>query len=328
MCSMFAVAIVALTGCSSSSPSSTGVPTTSSPPTASSASADVRSIELSITDPVVGSLTFDALGAGDPEAARQGRLVLLLHGFPETAESFRDVLPALADAGYYALAPTQRGYSSRARPSAVEAYAIVHLVNDVMAIATSVGASAFHVVGHDWGGAVAWVTAARHRDAVTTLTSLSTPHPDALGDAIADPSNPQHDASKYMDAFRAPGSENGLLANGAETFKAIFGASGIPAKHLDAYADVLATPDALRAALNWYRANSIPAPVRLGRITVPTLLMYGTEDGAFTNATAEATAAFVDGPYTYEEVAGQGHWLPEKIPGEITAALLRHLAPG
>jgi pimeloyl-ACP methyl ester carboxylesterase len=282
-------------------------------------------MELSITDATVGPLTFDALVAGDPDAATHGRLIVLLHGFPETAESYRAMLPALAEAGYFAVAPTQRGYSPRARPVPVEAYGIVSLVNDVLAIAAVLHAPTFHVVGHDWGGAVAWVAAALHPDVVSTLTALSTPHPDALSDAIADPQNPQHQASAYMNTFRAEGSEDRMLADGAASFKAIFGASGLPAAQLDAYAQVLATPEALGAALNWYRANPLPVPVRVGPIKVPTLYIFGTGDGAFTKATAEASAALVDAPYTYLEEEGHSHWLPEELPAEIDAALLAHL---
>ena len=103
------------------------------------------------SEPELGSLSFDALVAGNPEEARNGRLVLFLHGFPETAESFRKMLPLVVRAGYYAVAYSQRGYSPGARQSAVSAYNILDLVGDVTAIAASLGAPSFHLVGHDWG---------------------------------------------------------------------------------------------------------------------------------------------------------------------------------
>jgi pimeloyl-ACP methyl ester carboxylesterase len=144
--------------------------------------------------PVLGRLRFNALVAGDPQEARQGRLVLFLHGFLETAESFREILPTVARAGYYAVAFSQRGYSPRARPAAVGAYNVINLVGDVGRVAASLGAPTFHIVGHDWGAGVAWVTAALYPKLVTSLTVLSTPDPDAMSAAIADPRSPQHAA--------------------------------------------------------------------------------------------------------------------------------------
>jgi pimeloyl-ACP methyl ester carboxylesterase len=118
-------------------------------------------------------LVFDLLAAGDPA----GEPVLLLHGFPQTAACWTELAEALADAGYRVLAPDQRGYSPGARPAAVRDYRMPELVADVLAVADRAGARRFHVVGHDWGGAVAWHLAARHPERVATLTAVSTPHP-------------------------------------------------------------------------------------------------------------------------------------------------------
>jgi pimeloyl-ACP methyl ester carboxylesterase len=295
-------------------------------PTEGTTGGDAEDLTLTLAHPERGELTFDALAAGDPDAAREGRLVLLLHGFPETDEAYREFLPDLADAGYYAVAFNQRGYSPGARPDEVEAYNIVELVGDVTGVADELGADSFHLVGHDWGGAVAWVTAVLDPDRVTTLTALSTPHPDAMNDAIADPEHPQSAASGYMETFRAEGSEDGFLTDGAESFEATFGGGGgIPEDKVAAYAEVLATPEALGAALDWYRANPLPSPARIGATTVPTLYMWGTEDIAFARETAEATADLVDAPYTFRELEGQGHWLPETAAPDVLADLLPHL---
>jgi pimeloyl-ACP methyl ester carboxylesterase len=284
---------------------------------------EVEAITLTVEDPDLGELTFDALAAGDPSAASEGRLVLLLHGFPETAESYREILLPLAEAGYYAVAPSQRGYSPGARPDGVEPYGILNLVGDVVAMADTLGADRFHVAGHDWGGAVAWVTAAVHRDRVQTLTALSTPHPDPFSDGIADPNHEQSQASSYMAILREPGSEDQLLAAGAESFIA---GIGLPADKAATYAEVLDTPEALGAALNWYRATPIPTEARIGPVGVPTLYMWGTEDIAFTRSTAEATVDYVDAPYTFVEIPGGSHWLPEEEPDRIATAMLDHLA--
>lgn len=288
----------------------------------------VKAVTLTIRDPVLGPLHFNALVAGDPEQARRGKLVLLLHGFPETARSFSVILPMLARAGYYAVAFSQRGYSPGARPRAVDAYNIVNLVGDVTRIAASLGAPTFHLVGHDWGGGVAWVTAALYPKLVTSLTVLSTPDPDALSAAIANPRSPQHAASSYINALRAPGSQNRILADRLNGFKALFALGGgplPPTTFINDYARALATPAALGAGIDWYRANPFPTPP-IGPIKVPTVYLWGSSDAAFLRSTARATAAHVEGPYTFCVLSGQGHWLPEDAPEEIVAALLPQLA--
>jgi pimeloyl-ACP methyl ester carboxylesterase len=287
----------------------------------------VKAVTLTIRDPKLGPLRFEALAAGDPTEARQGRLVLFLHGFPETDESYREILPPVASAGYYAVAFSQRGYSPGARPRSVGAYDVLDLVGDVTRIAASLGAHTFHLVGHDWGGGVAWVTAALHPRLVTSVMVLSTPYPDALSDAIADPANPQHAASGYMAVFREPGSAKRILADGVKGFKAIFAYGGgvVPAATVDAYARTMATPAALGAAINWYRANPFPTP-QIGVTDVRTVYLWGENDETFLRATAEATAQYVKGPYTFCELPGKGHWLPEDAGAQVVETLLPELA--
>ena len=113
-----------------------------------------------------------------------GTPVVLLHGFPQTAACWIRVAQALAAVGYRVLAPDQRGYSPGARPAAVRTYRMPELVADVLALAEAAGAARFHLVGHDWGGAVAWALAGRHPERVATLTSVSTPHPRGLAAAL------------------------------------------------------------------------------------------------------------------------------------------------
>jgi pimeloyl-ACP methyl ester carboxylesterase len=125
-------------------------------------------------------LVFDPLAAGPPT----GELVVLLHGFPQTSACWTPLLEALAAAGYRAVAPDQRGYSPEARPTAVRAYRLPKLVADVLAVAYWLGAARIHLVGHDWGGVVAWRLAGWHPDRVATLTAVSTPHPRAFARAL------------------------------------------------------------------------------------------------------------------------------------------------
>ncbi|MEA3055414.1 MAG: hypothetical protein QOD30_846, partial [Actinomycetota bacterium] len=128
----------------------------------------------------VGENTFEARVAGPDD----GEPVLLLHGFPQTSYSWRAQLEALGAAGYRAIAPDQRGYSPGARPTEVEAYAIEHLVADVVGMADALGLERFDLVGHDWGAAVAWATAITRPDRVRSLAALSVPHPDAFRRAL------------------------------------------------------------------------------------------------------------------------------------------------
>lgn len=113
-----------------------------------------------------------------------GALVMLLHGFPQSGYEWRTVMPTLAAAGYHVVAPDQRGYSPGARPAGDDRYTLDHLVADTVAIADHYRARRFHLVGHDWGGAVAWAVAGRRPDLVERLTVLSTPHPRALAASL------------------------------------------------------------------------------------------------------------------------------------------------
>lgn len=123
---------------------------------------------------------FQAFSYGSPD----GELVLFLHGFPQFADVWSEVLAAIAAAGFRGVAVDQRGYSPEARPERVEDYSADNLCSDILGFADSLGARQFHVVGHDWGGLLGWRIAADHPDRVRSLTALSTPHHDALFEAI------------------------------------------------------------------------------------------------------------------------------------------------
>ena len=155
----------------------------------------------------VGDMVFDALAAG----AADGELVLLLHDFPQSADALRHQLPVLAAQGFRAVAPDQRGYSPDARPPDISDYAMGNLVGDVLGMATALGSDRFPLVGHDWGGAVAWVAAGAVPQRVRSLVALSTPHVGAFGRALADPEGEQAAASAYFATFRAEGAERRFL---------------------------------------------------------------------------------------------------------------------
>lgn len=271
----------------------------------------------------VGELVFDALSAGPAD----GELILLLHGFPQTAYSFRHQIPVLAEAGFRVIAPDQRGYSPGARPAAVEEYAIPHLVSDVVKMADALGYESFHVVGHDWGAAVAWFTALVHPDRVQSIVAISTPHPSAFGEALASPSGQQAEMSSYMERFRAEGAEAAFLADDASVFRSVFEGSGLESAEIQIYVDALGTPEAMGAALNWYRAMVLAAPAGATTpIRMPTMYIWSTGDVALGREGAELTAKYVEGPYRFEVLEGISHWVPEQAAEEVGRLLLQHFA--
>ncbi len=265
--------------------------------------------------PVGAGLVLDAVDDGPPD----GQVVLLLHGFPQTSWSWREVWPPLVDAGFRVVAPDQRGYSPDARPDGVEHYRLSALVADALSVLDAVGAQAAHVVGHDWGAAVAWHLAGRHPQRVRTLTAVSVPHPLAFVEALRNDDD-QRRRSRYMKDWQDPAAEQQLLDRGLDK---LFGA--VPGVDLSVYDEHMREPGALTAALAWYRAQSVADLEGLGPITVPTLHVWSDQDAALGPAAAHATAAHVQGPYRFEVLEGISHWVPEQAPDALSRLLLEHL---
>ncbi|HVA74530.1 MAG TPA: alpha/beta fold hydrolase [Acidimicrobiales bacterium] len=273
-----------------------------------------------ITEYARGPLTFDVADTGPVE----GRAVILLHGFPEDHHCWDAVGQRLAGAGYRVLAPDQRGYSPRARPSGRRSYAVPELTGDVIALADAAGVERFDVVGHDWGGAVAWDVAARHPSRVRTLTSLSTPHPRAFLASMLSSSQILH--SWYMVFFQIPGlPELALRSGGSARLAQSLVRSGLDPESAQRYASRVAEPGAMTGPINWYRGLAFgsrdPAPA----VKVPTLYVWGDGDGFLTRKAAELTARYVEGPYRFEVLPGESHWLPSGAAGPVSELLLAHL---
>jgi pimeloyl-ACP methyl ester carboxylesterase len=266
-------------------------------------------------------LTFDALAAGPPE----GRVVVLLHGFPQTSWSWRQVMPALAAAGCRVVAPDQRGYSPGARPEGVAAYRMPHLVADVVGMLDALGAERVDVVGHDWGAAVAWQLAGRHPARVRTLTAVSVPHPLAFVDALRTDED-QRRRSQYMKLFQVEGkAEEVLLRDGEGGLRTFFG--GVEASaDVERYLSLMREPGVLTKCLNWYRAQDLDDIKDMQPTTVPTLYVWSDQDLALGEAAARATASYVDAPYRFEALNGVSHWIPEEAPEQLAAWILEHLA--
>ena len=264
---------------------------------------------------------FDALCAGPTG----GDLVLLLHGFPQTADSWRSVLPQLARAGYRAVAPDARGVSPGARPAEREAYAIEPLVADVVGLAEALGAERFHLAGHDWGGALAWQVAGRFPRRLRSLAVVSTPHPAAFRRALDDPATDQAQRSSYMETFRTEGAGEDLwLGRGVEGLREIYRQAGLTPEEAEPCVAAFSDRAVLTAFLNWYRASD-PADGNGAPVTTPTLYVWSTGDPAIGRAAAEWTRDFVRGPYRFEVLDGIDHWIPEHASDPLVSLLLEHL---
>ena len=269
----------------------------------------------------VGEFVFDARAAGPAD----GELVLLLHGFPQSSWEWRSQLQALGDAGYRVVAPDQRGYSRRARPEGVENYEVHHLVADVLAIADWLGGHRFHLVGHDWGAAVAWAVGGLHQERLRTLNILSVPHPKAFAAALTG-SKDQQDRSSYIAVFRQEGKAEELLSeDDFMRLRVMLTGAGSP-EDADEYVRVLKESGALTAALNWYRAMKPGLVGDIGPIAVPTMFVWSTNDPALGREGAEATGQYIEGPYRFEILEGISHWIPEQAADELNRLLLEHIS--
>ncbi|SEP52325.1 Pimeloyl-ACP methyl ester carboxylesterase [Amycolatopsis saalfeldensis] len=262
---------------------------------------------------------FDAIAAG-PEG---GRPVLLLHGFPEAAVEWEHQVATLGVLGYRAVAPDQRGYSPSVRPEQPAEYGITTLVEDAFAIADQLGWREFDLIGHDWGGAVAWWAADAHPERLRSLAVVSTPHPAALAAAMKTDED-QHLRSGYMTEWRQTRvTEQRMLADGARALRDIFDRR-VPPSKIDEYVQRLSEPGALTAALNWYRAGRPGG--KIGKITVPTMYVWTTEDVAFGSVAAFETENWVTGPYRFEMLEDVSHWVAEEAPEALTSLLVEHLS--
>jgi pimeloyl-ACP methyl ester carboxylesterase len=267
-----------------------------------------------------GDLEFAYLDEGDPGAPA----CLLLHGFPQDLTSWNELAGTLVARGYRVIRPDQRGYSPGARPSGVDAYRLGELAGDAVGLLDALGLARVHVVGHDWGGAVAWALGAAHPDRLISLTVLSTPHPAALSRALV--SSDQALRSWYMGLIQVPGVAERALAPGGRLWTGLM--RGLPEAARAHYTARARQPGALTAMLAWYRAmpRDMRRPsLRWAAIDVPTLYVWGGRDPALGAAAARSTSRYVRGEFTFVVLPEQGHWLPERAAGPVAEVLLPHL---
>jgi pimeloyl-ACP methyl ester carboxylesterase len=250
----------------------------------------------------------------------RGRPVVLLHGFPDSGRLWRHQVTALAEAGFQVIVPDLRGYGLSDKPDSVEAYSLPVLAGDVMAVLADAGVERAHVVGHDWGAALAWAIASLAPGSVDHLAVLSVGHPSTFRRTLE-----QRQKSWYMLLFQFPGvAERWLTENNW--------ANMIGAGHPDADQVVadLETNGSLVPGLNWYRANVGPEtwvgpPVQLPPVQAPTMGIWSTGDFALTEVQMTDSAENVAGPWRYERLDGPGHWLQLDAPDKVNALLLDFL---
>lgn len=271
------------------------------------------------------NLVFDALAAGPADAP----LVLLLHGFAESFHMWRSQIAALAAAGYRAVAPSQRGYSPGARPdpSMFANYEFDKLVGDAMAIVDACGGKGqrFHLVGHDWGGSLAWAIADRIPERLASLAILSRPHPGAFNRALAMPDGEQVRRSAHHKWFLEPDAVARLLADDVRWLRERHKTNRVPVEATERHIAVIGNEPAMSAALGWYRARgTYHKPV--GKTVVPTLYIWGDADDTVGRAAAEGTADFISAPYRFEVLPGGGHFCADQFPDKVDALLLAHLS--
>jgi pimeloyl-ACP methyl ester carboxylesterase len=295
--------------------------------------------------PSPGSTPFDSLGTpvsrtrrsvngvvlhGVEAGPEDGPLVVLLHGFPEFWWGWRRQIPVLAKAGFRVVAVDQRGYNTSDKPTRVAAYELDRLAGDVAAIIESCGRRRAHVVGHDWGGLVAWWTASRHPDRIERLAILNAPHPAIVGSYMRrHPS--QILRSHYVAFFQIPWVPEAMLARSdyAALRGALVGSSRrgtFSQADLERYREAWRQPGALTGMLNWYRALRHRPAMANPRVASPALVIWGVEDRFLDIGLAHRSLALCDSGRLVR-IEDATHWVHLEDAERVNGDLVRFLEP-
>jgi pimeloyl-ACP methyl ester carboxylesterase len=272
---------------------------------------------------IAPGLVFDVSVAGPAD----GPLVLMLHGFGVSRFFWNAQVEALAAAGYRAAAPNQRGYAAGARPDPADhaQYQIHYLIADALAIAAALGHGRFHLAGHDWGGSLSWQIADQYPERLASLTMLSRPHPRAFIKALAMPDGEQKRRSGHHTRFLDPQAGPDNLADDAKWLRTRLKANGVPETAIERHLSVIGNPEAMEAALAWYRARGV-AHEPVGPTKVPTLFIWGDADDTVGRPAAEGTADFIAAAYQFAALPGVGHYAADQVPDQVNALMLQHLS--
>jgi pimeloyl-ACP methyl ester carboxylesterase len=270
-------------------------------------------------------LTFRALSAGE----RDNEAVVLLHGFPADAKSWLPIADQLAQNGYRVLMPEQRGYSPEARPTSRRAYAVGELADDVAELMAAAGVKSAHVVGHDWGGGVAWEFARKYPESVSSLTIISAPHPRAVLSSMW--RSRQALLSWYMLLFQLPYVPEWVFTRkqGAALTR-LLTRTGLNRQSASRYAENMQEKGSMTAALNWYRAMLVSGDNswKTEQTKWPTLLICGGKDSFVSHKAALLTEQWVNGPYRLMFLPEETHWIPEESPEMLAGAIQKFIRQG
>jgi pimeloyl-ACP methyl ester carboxylesterase len=266
--------------------------------------------------------------------------IIFLHGFPESARTWRHQMADLST-DYRVIAPDQRGFAGSSKPEGVENYTHDKPVGDLIALADALGLKTFTLVGHDWGGAIAWAAALGHPDRITKLVIVNAPHPFIFQKSVFDDMG-QREASQYIRAFRVPGMVDYFNAKPDNLFDKTFGHSGVGPATSDEeralYLDEWKQPGAIAAMLNWYKGSALIVPAMdeeperpayldapFPVLMTPTLVVWGMGDKALTPSQLVGLEAVV---YDLKivKVEDAGHFVTWEKPAAVTAALRAFLA--
>lgn len=266
--------------------------------------------------------------------------IILLHGFPESHRTWRHQIADLA-ADHFVLAPDQRGFAKSSKPEGVENYTADKPVADMIALADRFDLERFTLVGHDWGGAIAWMAALNHPERVARLIIINAPHPFVFQRSMFD-DMAQREASQYIRAFRNTDLEKHIDSIGLSAFF-----DGSFMRHTDfekvqdekpVYLEQWGQPGAMTAMLNWYRASTLLVPAMdetperpaflngpFPPLKVPTLVIWGLDDKALLPVQLEGLEALVP-DLTLRKLKGVGHFAPWEAPEKVTGAMREWLA--
>jgi len=274
---------------------------------------------------IVNGLRLHYVEAGD------GPLVVLLHGFPEFWYSWHRQIPVLAAAGFHGLAVDQRGYDESDKPPGVDSYRIEALTDDVAGLIAHAGCVKAHVIGHDWGGVIAWAVAMRQPDVVDKLVILNAPHPAAYLRELQ--TTDQRLRSWYVLLFQLPvlpellirAGNYALLERGLR--REPVNPDAFTVEDVRLYKQALSRPGALTGALNYYRAayrHRRVARTLLRRVTAPTLLVWGERDRYLSLRLTEGLEPWVP-DLRVERIPDASHWVQNDAPERVNRALIGFL---
>ncbi len=287
--------------------------------------------------PLKTGVTLNVALAGDPASPA----AILLHGFPESHRTWREIAPRLENR-FRLIMPDQRGFAASDRPQEIEDYKAEKLVDDIFALGDAVGVERFALIGHDWGGAIAWNAALRGDPRLTALAIINAPHPVVFQKSLIDSAD-QRAASQYISAFRTPGFEKMVEAKGynwffERTFSAHVDLTKIPEAEKQQYLAEWSQPGALTSMLNWYRGSKVIVPPpgatlsvpgwllrAFPHVRVPTLVIWGMKDTALLPVQLDGLDELVE-DLRIVRMPDAGHFAPWEAPEQVADALAPFLA--